>query len=131
MASSDSTFYGERADTKKVNGRHHIDVGMLADLRDILRETLQAPAVDPKKAHREFKGTKQPPSQPVHTHTEKLLQEITNKKDAKLATQKEHNKNALTATNEAKARADSRANDEARIDHYAGQENATGVSLQV
>ncbi|GJZ22774.1 hypothetical protein Tco_0559813 [Tanacetum coccineum] len=100
-------------------GRHHIDVGMLADLRD------------PKKAHREFKGTKQPPSQPVHTHTEKLLQEITNKKDAKLATQKEHNKNALTATNEAKARADSRANDEARIDHYAGQENATGVSLQV
>ncbi|GJW71822.1 putative reverse transcriptase domain-containing protein [Tanacetum coccineum] len=34
--------------------------------------------------------------------------------------------NALTATNEAKARADSQANDEARIDHYAGQENATG-----
>ncbi|GKB73825.1 hypothetical protein Tco_0935237 [Tanacetum coccineum] len=63
--------------------------------------------------------------------TTELLQEITNKKDAKLATQKEHNMNALTATNEAKARADSRANDEARIDHYAGQENATGVSLQV
>ncbi|GJZ30879.1 hypothetical protein Tco_0575926 [Tanacetum coccineum] len=51
--------------------------------------------------------------------TEKLLLEITDKKDAELA------------TNEAKPRADSRANDEARSDCYAGQENATGVSLQV
>ncbi|GJT36289.1 hypothetical protein Tco_1395648 [Tanacetum coccineum] len=52
--------------------------------------------------------------------TENLLQEITDKKDAELATQKEHNMNALTAANEAKARVDSRANDEARTDCYAG-----------
>ncbi|GKA71059.1 hypothetical protein Tco_0777198 [Tanacetum coccineum] len=51
--------------------------------------------------------------------TQKLLLEITDKKDVELA------------TNEAKPRADSRANDEARSDCYAGQENATGVSLQV
>ncbi|GJU28944.1 golgin candidate 5 [Tanacetum coccineum] len=48
--------------------------------------------------------------------TEKLLQEITDKKDAELATQKEHYMNALTAAKEAKARADSRANDEARTE---------------
>ncbi|GJR01757.1 hypothetical protein Tco_0524741, partial [Tanacetum coccineum] len=35
--------------------------------------------------------------------TEKLLLEITDKKDAELATQKVHKMNALTATNEAKA----------------------------
>ncbi|PWA98336.1 TATA element modulatory factor 1 DNA binding protein [Artemisia annua] len=48
--------------------------------------------------------------------TEKLLQEITDKKDAELATQKEHYMNALTAAKEAEARADSRANDEARTE---------------
>ncbi|GJS43606.1 reverse transcriptase domain-containing protein [Tanacetum coccineum] len=208
MASSDSTFYGERADTKKkgiqlfsrwaimqgvqwkrlytrtalgkvratsyrrscswailmrarastVENHNVIDAciaGMLADLRDILRETLQAPAVAtslatvsqikigpfiPYKQTREIEKEKKGMINKLQIEentveslkrdkaatTEKLLQEITNKKDAKLATQKEHNMNALTATNEAKARADARANDEARIDHYAGQENATG-----
>ncbi|PWA62532.1 coiled-coil vesicle tethering protein [Artemisia annua] len=48
--------------------------------------------------------------------SEKLLQEITDKKDVELSIQKEHYMNTLSAAKEAKARADSRANDEARTE---------------
>lgn len=48
--------------------------------------------------------------------TEKLLQETIEKNQAELAAQKEFYTNALTAAKEAEALAESRANDEARIE---------------
>ncbi|KAD6794680.1 hypothetical protein E3N88_05576 [Mikania micrantha] len=48
--------------------------------------------------------------------TEKLLQETIEKNHAELATQKEYYTNALSAAKEAEALAESRANDEARIE---------------
>ncbi|KAJ0515176.1 putative TATA element modulatory factor 1, TATA binding protein [Helianthus annuus] len=48
--------------------------------------------------------------------TEKLLQETIEKNQAELATQKEYYTNALSAAKEAEALAESRANDEARVE---------------
>lgn len=48
--------------------------------------------------------------------TEKLLQETIEKNQAELATQKEYYTNALNAAKEAEALAESRANDEARVE---------------
>ncbi|KAI7725732.1 hypothetical protein M8C21_016611 [Ambrosia artemisiifolia] len=48
--------------------------------------------------------------------TEKLLQETIEKNHAELATQKEYYTNALSAAKEAEALAESRANDEARVE---------------
>ncbi|GJX43439.1 hypothetical protein Tco_0260115 [Tanacetum coccineum] len=150
MASNDSTFYGERADNKKVRTyliilllerypiifemgnharevtmersytrtaldkvavtknasllfgitvmpwRHHIDVGMLADLRDRIKHK---PLVESLKRDK-------------HAPLEKLLQEITNKKTL-TCNQKEHKYECIDCNHtKAKARADAKSNDE-------------------
>ncbi|PWA61837.1 TATA element modulatory factor 1 TATA binding protein [Artemisia annua] len=57
--------------------------------------------------------------------TEKLLQETIEKNQAELAAQKEFYTNALTAAKEAEAEAESRANDEARIELEGRLKEAT------